>query len=140
MFHWVAVAGHQSLGIRFPLLLQWKNSFLPHLLPVLSCQGNNLPRHPPKLLKMLIGQRYIVLRQSCHQLSGVGYAKSLSLQYFIDVDILQNSLIDIDIYIIKKVHIVINIFKNDHIDINTFKSGLINININIFKMFVENKC
>ena len=52
---------------------------------------------------------------------GVRYAKSLSIRYFIDINILQNSLIDIDI------------FKNVFIDIDIFKIGLIDIEINIFK-------
>ena len=38
-----------------------------------------------------------------HACRGVRYAKSLSIQYFIDINILQNSFIDIDIF--KKVHI-----------------------------------
>ena len=62
---------------------------------------------------------------------GVRYAKSLSIQYFIDIDILQKSLIDIDIF--KNVLIDINIFRTGHIDIDIFKSGLIDINIDIFK-------
>ena len=45
----------------------------------------------------------------------VQYAKSLSIQYFIDIDILQNSLINIDS------------------DINTFNNVLIDIDIDIFK-------
>ena len=56
---------------------------------------------------------------------GVRYAKSLSIRYFIDIDILQNSLIDIDIDIFKNVLIDIDtdidIFKNSLIDIDIFK-------------------
>ena len=56
---------------------------------------------------------------------GVRYAKSYSIRYFIDIDILQNSLINIDI----------DIFKNGHIDIDIdiFQIVLINIDIDIFK-------
>merc|ERR1711989_96509 len=67
--------------------------------------------------------------------SPVRYAKFQLIRYFIDIDILQNSLIDIDIF--KKVHIDIDsdidIFKNDHvdldIDINIFQIVLIDIDI-----------
>ena len=58
--------------------------------------------------------------------SPVRDAKFQSIRYFIDIDILQNSLIDINIDIFKKVHIDIDIFKNDHVDID--------ININIFQI------
>ena len=66
--------------------------------------------------------------------SPVRYAKFQSIQYFIDIDILQNSLIDIDIF--KNVYININIFKNDHVDIDIFQIVLIDIdtNIDIFKI------
>ena len=74
--------------------------------------------------------------------SPVRYAKFQSIRYFIDIDILQNSLIDIDIF--KKVHIDIDIdidiFKNDHvdidIDIDIFQIVLIDIDtdIDIFKI------
>ena len=53
---------------------------------------------------------------------GVRYAKSLSLQYSIDIDILQNSLIDINIF--KTVVIDIDIFKTVLIDIDIFKTVL----------------
>ena len=73
---------------------------------------------------------------------GVRYAKSLSIRYFIYIDILQYSLIDIDIDIFKNVPIDIdndiNIFKTGHIDIdidiNIFQIVLIDIDINIFKI------
>ena len=64
--------------------------------------------------------------------SPVRYAKFQSIRYFIDIDILQNSLIDIDIDI--------DIFKNDHvdidIDIDIFQIVLIDIDtdIDIFKI------
>ena len=61
-------------------------------------------------------------------ISPVRYAKSESIRYFIDIDILQNLLIDIDI----------DIFKNDHvdIDIDIFQIVLIDIDtdIDIFKI------
>ena len=68
---------------------------------------------------------------------GVQYAKSLSIQYFINIDILQNSLIDIDMDIFKNVLIDndIDIFKTGHIDIDIdidiFQIVLINIDIDI---------
>ena len=60
---------------------------------------------------------------------GVRYAKSLSIQYFIDIDILRNSVIDIDI------------FKNVLINIDIFKSDLIDIDIDIFKTcrYIDNR-
>ena len=65
---------------------------------------------------------------SCNWVSPVRYAKFQSIRYFIDCDILKNSLIDIDIF--KKVHIDIDIdidiFKNDHVDID--------IDIDIFQI------
>ena len=77
--------------------------------------------------------------------SPVRYAKFESIRYFIDINILQNSLIDIviDIDIFKKVHIDIDIdiFKNDHvdidIDIDIFQIVLIDIDtdIDIFKKY-----
>ena len=60
------------------------------------------------------------------QTSPVRYAKFQLIQYLIDFNIFQNSLIDIDIDIFKKVHIDIDIFKNDHVDIY--------INIDIFQI------
>ena len=69
------------------------------------------PALPPKWL-----QCQVTLRGA-----GVGVfdmPNNFLIQYFIDIDILQNSLIDIDIDIFKKVHIDINIFKNDHVDID----------------------
>ena len=58
---------------------------------------------------------------------------SKSIQYFIDVDILQNLLINIDIFqnllfdidskVSRKFSIGIDIFKNDHIDINFFRKS-----------------
>ena len=54
---------------------------------------------------------------------GVRYAKSLSIRYFIDIDILQNSLIDIDIFK--------NVFSDNDIDIDIFKTGHIDIDIDI---------
>ena len=55
--------------------------------------------------------------------SAVRYAKSESIQYFIDNDILQNCLIDIDI----------DIFQNHHIDID--------IDIDIFQKcrYIDNR-
>ena len=62
---------------------------------------------------------------------GVRYAKSLSIRYFIDIDILQNSLIDIDIF--ENVLIDIDIFRTGHIDIDIdidiFQIALIDIDI-----------
>ena len=55
--------------------------------------------------------------------SHVRYAKFQSIQYFIDIDILLNSLIDIDISIFKKVHSAIDI------NIDIFKIVLIDIDI-----------
>ena len=55
---------------------------------------------------------------------GVRYAKSKLIRYFIDIDILQNSLIDIDI------------FKNGYIDIDIFQISLqIFLSISIFSKF-----
>ena len=71
------------------------------------------------------------------QSRGVRYAKSFSMRYFIDIDILQNSLIDIDIDIFENVliDIDINIFRTGHIDIDIdidiFKNGHIDIDIDI---------
>ena len=66
---------------------------------------------------------------------GVQFAKSLPMQYFIDTNILQNSLININIDIFKKVHIDIDIdiFKNDHVDID--------IDIDIFQKcrYIDNR-
>ena len=67
---------------------------------------------------------------------------SILIQYFIDIDILQNSFINIDndINIFKKVHIDIDInidiFKNDHVDIDIFQIVLIAIDtdFDIFKI------
>ena len=56
---------------------------------------------------------------------GVRYAKSLSIRYFIDINILQNSLINIDIDIFKNGHIDIDI------DIDIFQIVLIDIDIDI---------
>ena len=56
-----------------------------------------------------------------HACRGVRYAKSLSIQYFIYINILRNSFIDIDIF--KKVHIDINI------DIDIFINCLVDIDI-----------
>ena len=40
----------------------------------------------------------LMLQESLQCIGGVRYAKSLSIRYFIDIDILQNSLINIDIF------------------------------------------
>ena len=61
----------------------------------------------------------------CAPISGVRYAKSLSIRYFIDIDIVQNSRIEIDIF--RTGHI------NIDIDIDIFQIVL--INIDIFKEF-----
>ena len=67
---------------------------------------------------------------------GVRYAKSLSIRYFIDIDILQNSLNDINIDIFKNVfiNIDIDIFKTGHIDIDIDIDifQIVPIDINIF--------
>ena len=55
------------------------------------------------------------------------YAKFLSIQYFIDINIFKNGLIDIDIDIFKNDNIAI--FKNDHINIDIFNNYHINIDI-----------
>ena len=58
---------------------------------------------------------------------------SLSIQYFIDINILPNHLIDININTVKNVHINIhiNIFKIVHKDIDKIKNEHINIGIGI---------
>ena len=50
---------------------------------------------------------------------GVRYAKSLSIQYFINIDLLQNSLIDINIDKDISKNVLIDIFQNVIIDIDT---------------------
>ena len=72
-----------------------------------------------------------ILRPICILLGGVRYAKSLSIQYLIDIEILHNSLIDIDIDIFENVVIDIDIFKYGLIDIDIFKNG--HIDIDTFK-------
>ena len=49
---------------------------------------------------------------------GVRYAKSLSVWYFIDIDILHT---DINIFKNGLIDVDIDIFKNGHIDIDIFK-------------------
>ena len=62
---------------------------------------------------------------------GVRYAKSLSIQYFIDIDILQNSLFDIDIFKIVRIDIDIDIFKTISIWISIFFKLSLSISISI---------
>ena len=66
---------------------------------------------------------------------GVQYAKFLSIQYFIDIDILQNSLIDIDIFKIVRIDIDIDIFKTISIWISIFFKLSLSISILIFSNF-----
>ena len=53
---------------------------------------------------------------------GVRYAKSLSIQYFIDIDILKISLIGIDIF--KKGHIDIDIFIDKRYGLSIYRTPL----------------
>ena len=70
---------------------------------------------------------------------GVRYAKSLLIQYFIDIDIFKNVLINIDIFknVLINVNIDIDIFRTGHIDIDIDIDSFQIVDTNIFKKFLS---
>ena len=103
-------------------------TFIVTIMMVIKRMGGAIDTRTPWSSSAKIIKSFKTTFSSSHR--GVRYAKSLLIQYFIDIDILQNSLIDIDI------------FKNDligiDIDIDTFKNGHIDRDIYTSQRFLIN--